>query len=132
MQRHKLATQAQGVAGFKDMCTLLDIAIDPVSTFQEYSEVVGTDMTGAPIEAGLPMASWAWDVMTQTDFQRLLDYVSSGASAYVYIRTRNNTGESGLDCANYLAVMARPSFSEREGLLVRGVTINFTALVLQP
>lgn len=131
MQRHKIATQAQGVAGFKDMCTLLDVGVDPLSTFQEYSEVVGTDLTGAPIEAGLPQATWSWDVMTQTDFQRLLDYVSSGASAYVYIRTRNNTGASGLDFNNYLCVMARPQFSEREGLIVRGITVNFTAMVVQ-
>lgn len=131
MQRHMISMQVNGIAGLKGICEILDIGVDPISTFTEYSEVVGTDLTGAPIEAGLPQAAWSWDVMTQTDFQRLLDYTSSGASAYVYIRTRNNTGESGLDFANYLCVMARPQFSEREGLLVRGVTVNFTALVVQ-
>lgn len=131
MQRAKIATQAQGVAGLQGICDVLDIGVDPVSTFQEYSEVVGNDLNGAPIEAGLPMASWQWDVMTQTDFQRLLNYVSSGTSAYVYIRTRNNTGQSGVDAANYLAVMARPAYEGREGLILRNVTVNFTALVAQ-
>lgn len=131
MQRHKLATLAQGVAGMHDICNLLNVGIDPVSTFQEYTEVIGNDLNGAPIEAGLPQATWAWDVMSQSDFQYLLNFIGATGSGSVYVRTRNNSGESGYDFANYLAVMTRPVAEEREGLLMRGVTVTFLQMEIQ-
>lgn len=127
MERHKLATQAQGVAGLKDICNLLSVGIDPTSTFQEYTEVVGSDMNSVPIEAGLPVAAWHWDAMSQEDFNRLLGY----GPASVYIRTRKNSGTSGYDFSTYLAVMKRPVAEGREGLLIQNVTVEFVALEWQ-
>jgi len=128
MERHKLGTQGGGVAGMKDICNLLDIGADPDSTFQEYSEIVGVDFNDAPIESGFARATWTWAVMSQTDFNRLLDFTTSGAGN-VYLRTRNNSGASGFDFANYLAIMKRPTVGAREGLLMRGVTVEFVGLV---
>lgn len=129
MQRHKIGTYAGGVAGMNSICDLLQIGIDPDSKFREYAEVVGTDLTGAPVEAGFPTATWTWDVMPQADFDRLLGLVSNGASAQVTIRTRNNSGASGFDFDNYTAVMQRPKAGIRDGLVLRNVTVDFSMLV---
>lgn len=130
MIRHKLGTYAGGVAGMLGICDVLSIHSDPDSTFKEYSSVVADDLNGKPIEAGFPTATWTWPVMPQADFDRLLDYLGGASSVSVYIRTRNNSGASGFDFANYLAVMRRP-VAEQEGLLRNRVVIEFTGLVLQ-
>lgn len=129
MERCKIGTQAGGVAGMKSICDLLSIGVDPITEFTEYSEVIGTDLNDAPIEAGFPRATWEWRVMPQSDFEHLNDFISSTGSNPVYICTRKNTGASGYDFANYLAVMRRPKTSGREGLLVRAVVLEFTMLV---
>lgn len=127
MERHKLGTSAGGVAGMKDICHLLDVGVDPVPTFQEYSEIVGTDFNNVPIEAGFARASWTWDVISQTDFNRLLDFTTNGFGN-VYLRTRNNSGASGFDFADYSAVMTRPKASSQQGLLARNVVVEFVGL----
>lgn len=124
MERHKLGTAIGGVAGLKDICNLLDVGVDPTSTYLEYAEIPGPDLTGTPIEAGLPRATWTWPVMSQTDFNRLLAYRGD-----VCIHTRQNTGTSGYDFDNFTAVMGRPTAGSREGLLCRNVTCEFYALV---
>lgn len=129
MQRHKIGTYAGGVAAMKSICDLLEVGIDPQSTFKEYSETVGNDLTGAPIEAGFPTASWTWDVMPQKDFDRLLGLVSNGASAQVIIRTRNNSGTSGYDFDNFSAIMNRPKAGIRDGLVLKNITVDFSMLV---
>lgn len=127
MSRFYIGTQAAGTAGMKDLCAL--IAEDPATTtYQEYSEVVGEDLDGAPIEAGLPRAAWQWDRLSQAEFDALLDYTDPSASACVYIRTRVNMGASMPEFATFLAVMHRPQ-SEPEGRIVhRRVEVEFTAL----
>ena len=128
MQRHKIGTQAGGVAGMQDICTLLSVGVDPESDYQEYADVVGTDLNGAPIEAGFPQTSWRWSMMPQADFQYLLDFVASTGNGNVYIRTRKNSGASGFDFADYLAVVKRPKSGTRQGLLVRDVLLEFVML----
>lgn len=130
MQRHLIGTQAGGVAAMKSICNLLEIGIDPISTFQEFTETVGVDLNGAPIEAGFATAQWTWEIMPQKDFDRLLGLVSNGASADVTIRTRNNSGASGFDFSNYTAIMQRPKVGTRAGLLMRNITVEFTTLVV--
>lgn len=127
MQRHKIALYASGVAGLKDICTLLNVGADPVSTFQEYAEIIGNDLNGQPIEAGLPQATWTWALMPQADFEYLLAFTN----AHVYIRTRNNSGASGFDFANYSCYASRPvgEFSEETPLIRTNVSITFVALV---
>ena len=127
-----MGTQAGGVAGMKDICSLLNIGIDPISTFLEYTEIVGLDLNNAPIEAGFSTAKWTWDIMPQKDFDYLLNLVSNGASAEVTIRTRNNSGASGYDFQNYSCIMQRPKSANREGLLIRNIVVEFTTLVLIP
>lgn len=129
MQRHRLGTSAGGVAGMSDICSLLNIGSDPQSTFQEYTEIVGSDLTGAPIEAGFSIATWTWDRMHQADFDYLLNLASDSASASVYIRTRKNAGASGFDFGNYSAIMKRPKWTSRDGLTMNGVTVEFVSLV---
>lgn len=128
MERAKLGTLANGVAVMNDMCNLLSVGVDPETEFVEYTEVVGADLTGAPVEAGFPKATWRWAVMPQSDFQWLLDFIASTGSGNVYLRTRNNSGASGFDFANYSAIMARPKAGARQGLLVRDVVIEFIGL----
>lgn len=124
MERHQIATQSEGVSKLTDMCTLLAVHVDPVSTYLEYSESPGVDLTGTPIEAGLPRATWTWSVMSQADFEILRGYQGD-----VYIHTRQNSGTSGYDFDTFTAVMSRPTAASRDGLLVHNVTCEFLALV---
>lgn len=128
MQRHKIGLYASGVAGMKDICELLHIGADPISTFQEYTEIIGNDLNGQPIEAGLPQATWTWALMPQKDFEYLLDFTN----AHCYIRTRNNSGASGFDFDNYSCYASRPvgEFSEETPLIRTNVSITFVALVV--
>lgn len=126
MQRHRIGTYAGGVAGMKSICDLLQIGIDPQSSF--YAEIVGSDLNGAPIEAGFPTATWAWEQMHQGDFNRLLAFIGATGSAAVYIRTRNNSGASGFDFTDYTAIMHRPQAASRVGLELSEITIEFVGL----
>lgn len=112
--------------GIQSLCDVLKERKDPESTFQEYAEAVSTDLTGATIEAGFPMATWNWERLSQTDFNTLIGYMGT-----VYITTRNNTGGGSEDYSTYSGVMARP-----KGTFVAGewldVSVDFTMLVLIP
>lgn len=114
----------------KEICDLLDVSNDPISTFQEYSEVVSQDLTGANIEAGFPTATWHWEQMNQADFQRLLNFIGSTGSGNVYLHTRLNQGASGYTFRTYSAIMQRPIGGERQGQNVMDVNINFVMLEL--
>ena len=127
MQRHKLGTLAGGIAGLEDICSLLAIGVDPDSDPVNY-DVVGTDLTGAPIEAGFGTTAWRWSVMPQSDYQYLLDFIAATGSGNVTIRTKKQTGASGYDFGNYTAVMKRPT-ANQEGLLQRNVVVEFVHLV---
>lgn len=120
------------MAGTKSICNFLTIGIDPISTFQEFTDKVGVDLNGAPIEAGFATAIWTWDVMPQQDFDYLLGLVSNGSSAEVTIRTRNNSGASGFDFADYTAIMQRPKAATRIGIVLKNITVEFVTLVLIP
>lgn len=128
MQRHKIGLYSSGVSAMESICDLLEIGADPITTFQEFAAAVGNDLNGQPIEAGLPVATWTWDVMPQKDFDRLLVF----ANQRVYIRTRNNSGASGFDFANYAGYCSRatgepdPSYP----LARQNVSLSFVALVV--
>jgi len=124
MQRHKIGLYTGGVSGMKPICDILQIGIDPISTFQEYTDIVGVDLNGQPIEAGFATATWTWEIMPQSDFDRLLEF----ANARVVIRTRHNSGASGFDFGNYYAYCSRPT-AEVDGLIRRGVEMKFIALI---
>lgn len=114
------------------LCDLLATAEDPLASFQEYTEVVGNDLYGQPIEAGLPVASWSWNrPMSQTDFNTLVDLFTDAGGSRLYIRTRNNVGGGATDYTTYTAFMARPTGTYNTGE-IEGVAVNFVALIVVP
>lgn len=118
--------------GMQPLCDLLGTVEDPLADFREYTEVVGNDLYGQPIEAGLPVAAWSWNrPMSQTDFNRLVDLFTDAAGARLYIRTRNNVGGGAPTYSTYSALMARPTGTYNAGE-IEGVTVNFGALILIP
>lgn len=125
MQRHMIGT---ALATRKGACDLLRIGIDPISTPVEYTEV-GSDLNGIPIEAGFGTTVWTWDVMTQEDYDVLLQLQGDTAGATMYIRTTKRAGTSGITFANFQGIAKRPVFDHREGLLCYGVKIEFVQLV---
>lgn len=126
MQRHKLGTYAGGVVGMDDICSLLSIGIDPDSSLTY--PVIGNDLNGAPIEAGFPTVRWQWDVMPQSDFEYLMNFIGATGNATVTIRTKKQTGASGFDFGNYRGIMKRPT-ATYEGLLRKNVVLEFVNLV---
>lgn len=127
MSRYRIGTQAGGVAGMSDVCVYA--GTEPQSTYQEYTEVVGQDLNGSNIEAGLPRAAWTWAELSQSEFDAILDLLGTGSSAYVYIRTRLNTGASDSDFANFLAIMQRPTSTVEGRIVHREVEVQFVQLV---
>lgn len=114
------------LVGMQALCDILKERIDPECTFQEYAEAVGTDLTGATIEAGFPVATWHWERLSQTEYNTLLVYIGT-----VYIVTRVNTGGGSEDYLTYSGVMARPKGTWSSGEWV-DVSVDFTMLVLIP
>lgn len=100
------------------------------SFFQEFTEVVGQDGAGNPIEAGFPTAVWKWDLLTQAAFDELRN-LCAGASAAVYIRTRTNEGAPNYAYKIFAATMKRPRAGSQPGQLRKDVTIEFINLVEQ-
>lgn len=100
------------------------------SGFQEFTDLVGEDGAGNPIEAGLPTATWKWELLKQADFDELRN-LSAGASASVYIRTRTNAGMDNYEFRTYAATMRRPRAGSQPGLLRKGVVVEFVNLVEQ-
>ena len=123
MQRFMIGAQADGVAGMKAMCDLLEIGQDPQNDFKNYSEIAGQDLTSADIQAGLATDTLRWVVMPQKDYDRLFDL-----TGIVYVREVKETGTSGRDAANYIAVAHEPTFQRREGLVLYGVEMKLTGL----
>lgn len=138
MSKFKIATLAQGVAGLRNLSEL--VSGDPFpAEFQDYSEVVGTDLNGAPVTAGLPRAKWTWEWLPQFEIDRLLTYCPSD-NASVYIRTETMYGTKR-KFKIYQATMLKPALGDIE-LSLHGepalpqhrgpVEIQFVNLVLQP
>lgn len=127
MSNFAIGTAAGGAGAIKDLC--LYAAEDPEATYQEYSEVVGQDLNGANIEAGLPRASWRWAQLSQAEFDALLDFTGGAASAPVYIRTRVNTGALLSEWGTFLAVMQRPVSTPAGQIVHNDVAIDFVAMV---
>lgn len=125
MERHKLGTQAGGVAGMADVCKY--VRGNPKSSPVTYEEV-GIDLTGQPIEAGLGSCAWVWDVLPQKEYDLLLAFQGDQAGRSVYLRTSLRGGASGVDFADFLGVMKRPTFSERTQLLCYEVSIEFVQM----
>lgn len=108
------------------LCDILHEREDPLSDFQEFTTVVGSDLTGAPIEAGLPTATWHWPRLSQTDYNLLVGLIGN-----VYLRTRNNVGGGATTYGDYSAVMARPQGTYEYGEWTN-VSVNFVEMILIP
>ncbi len=122
MSSYKIASTLLGLA---DITTLLtDTGAEPFpAAFQDYSEIVGKDLTGAPIRAGLPKAKWHFDWLTRDDYATLKSY-----EGVCYIAT--NEGDDTY--ANYKTVMAIPEEPEfLSGHRVGPIEVEFWSLELQ-
>lgn len=120
------------IVGLAAVTGLSDDGTDPhPTTFIEYSEIVGTDLNGAPIEAGLPRCTWRWEQLDAKGFDALMDvYVNN--SGVVYITTRKNVySGTAYTFANYKARMSRPTGDTIPGKRYSSVEIQFTALEVQ-
>ena len=111
--------------GMQSLCDILEERREPESTFQEFAEVVGSDLNEVPIEAGFPRASLTWVRLSQTDYNTLVSYMG-----VAYIRTRNNVGGGSESYGNYSSVMARPqgTFSNGEWVDVTASFFNLETL----
>ena len=87
---------------------------------------------------GFPVATWGWDVMSQHDVNKLLDFIDSDdASATVYISTPTDRGASAQTFDEFSAVMDRVTDGQGKSLfpqtqrpvIYQNVTVNFTHLV---
>ncbi len=91
--------------------------------FRSYAEIVGKDLTGAPIKAGLPFAGWHFEWMSRTDYATLKAF-----EGVCYLTT--NEGDDTF--ADYQAVMAIPEEPEAvEGHRVGPVDVEFWSLEAQ-
>lgn len=131
MERHLIGTYAGGIAGMQAFCDILSAGIDPQSDPVSY-EVVGTDLTGAPIEAGFGSTELRWEILSQADYDLLLDLQGDVPGAAMYARAQKRNGASGIDFANYSVMAGRPVFDSRDYLNVRGVRIPLTMMVEIP
>ena len=125
MSTYQLGAYADGVNALKDMVQITGVDPQP-SEFLEFSEEVGTALSGKPIEAGAPSAKWQWEYLEQISFSALAQYCT-GTSSVVYIRTRGNTGTS-YSFGVFKAIMHRPRGATVPGNLRRGVEVLFTGL----
>lgn len=128
MQRHKIGTYAGGVAGLQDICEIINLGIDPQSDPVNY-ESFGVDLDGKPIESGFGSTEWRWDVMSQADYEFLLSEQGDTTGTLMTIHTQKRNGASGIEFDNYYAIVGRPTFGRREGLVVYDVRIPMTRLV---
>ncbi len=121
------------LAGLTDVKTVLE-GVSAVETggngsdpfpfpFQDYSEIVGTDLNGAPIKAGLPRCKWHWDWLTREDYAALKAFEGT-----CYITT--NKGDDTY--ADYLAVLTIPKEPEpMDGHRIGPVDIEFVQMQVQ-
>lgn len=125
MERHKIGLTA---GTLKDMCTLVNVGIDPVSTPVEF-ETVGDDLNGIPIEAGFGTTAWEWEMLPQRDYDLLLELQGDVSGKAMYIHTAKRSGASGIEFATYACIAKRPVFERREQLICYGVRMEFVQLV---
>ncbi len=122
MSNYKIGATLVGLA---DITTLLtDTQAEPFpAAFQDYAEIVGKDLAGAPIKAGLPKAKWHFDWLPRGDYAILKSYAGA-----CYIAT--NKGDDTY--ANYKAVMSIPEEPEfLPGHRVGPVDVEFWSLEVQ-
>jgi hypothetical protein len=129
MQRHKIGTVS--FAAMYDICELLRVRVDSVSTPVAYASV-GNDLNGVPIEAGYGQAMWTWDVLPQDDYDRLLELQGDTPGASVYVRSSKKAGASGIEFANFTAIAKRPEFEGRDGLICHNVKLELIKMVEVP
>lgn len=125
----QLGPDAAGVDGLQDFRTLFGRDPDE-SFFQEFTDIAGTDGIGAPIRAGLPIARLKYALLRQAHYDNALA-LCPGASAYVYLRTRTNTGTPKYVFKIYRALMKQPQADSQPGALRAGVVFEFVNLVEQ-
>lgn len=125
MPRHKIGLTA---VTMQNMCDLIKAGRDPVSTPVEF-ETVGDDLNGVPIEAGFGTAAWEWDVLSQEDYDFILELQGDVPGRAMYIYTTKRNGASGIDFDTYACIAKRPTFERREEFLCYGVRIEFVQLV---
>lgn len=128
MKRHRIGTYAGGTAGMLFLSDMLSICEDPTADPVMYAQV-GVDLNGTPIEAGWGQTEWSWRVMPQSDFDRLLDLQGNTTGTTMYVRTQKRSGASGIDFANYSAMVGRPAFGSRAELLCYDVRIPITMML---
>lgn len=128
MNRHKIGTVAGGMAGLQFVSDIISTCEEPKSDPVSF-EQIGTDLNGMPIEAGFGSAVWNFSVMPQADYDYLLELQGNTPAATMIVHTAKKSGASGIDFANYTAVVGRPTFARRVGLLCYDVTIPLTNLV---
>jgi hypothetical protein len=122
MSSYKICTTLVGLADITTVLTGTQVEPFPAA-FQDYAEIVGKDLTGAPIKAGLPKAKWHFDWLTRGDYAILKSY-----EGVCYIATNEGDDTYG----NYKAVMAIPEEPELlQGHRVGPVEVEFWSLELQ-
>lgn len=122
---YKLCKYSDGIGALTDIREILaNTAANPFpASYQSFSEVVGTDLNGAVIKAGLPRVTWHWDWLDRADYNALTAFVGR-----VFIETPDASGTF----ARYSAVMSIPT--EPEPLTMRRcgpVDVLFTMLIRQ-
>ena len=128
---YSIATEAQGVVGFKVVTTLGtgDKADVEGLAVEEYS-VYRVAADGKEYGDGYPRCEWRFSVIKQSQFTALLAYLGTAQSATVYIRTKKTTRAY----ANYKAIMHRPKPDEMAPAFTSNwhdVVFRFTMLEVQ-
>jgi len=115
---YKIATEAEGVVGLKNIEDELATAVNPPHpvTPTEWA-VTYQAMDGQSYGDGYPSQVWHFDYLTQAMRNQLREYCP-GRSATVYIRTRKVDGSG--EWANYKAIMVWPA-SHQPGMGVNGL-----------
>lgn len=86
---------------------------------------------------GFGTATWQWDTLTQTDINKLLDFITGdNASGNVYITTAEDRGARAQTFDTFSAIFSRITDGQGKSLIARtqkpvysGVTATFTHLV---
>jgi len=98
---------------------------NPKSTFKPYSELIPLG-NGKMRGAGLPVATWNFGFLTQTQRDALRVYCT-GASANVFIETRKTDSSDVFD--QFSAIMIWPEEEERDNFIRLDFTVEFRQLV---
>lgn len=110
------------------MCSFLNTGAEPDSDPVSYAGI-GNDLDGIPIEAGFGETEWRFAVLPQSDYEFLLAQQGDVAGTAMTVRTQKRSGASGIDFGNYQAVVGRPTFGRREGLVVYDIRMPITRMV---